>query len=200
MRKDIKDTYSNFKKIILHNTLVTADDIVYEKELENIYKRYETLFYNNSQLLQIWDCFKLDKKVKAICIYLYANHAVMFLRNGDVCLISIFPDEDIIIDEEIVTDILKEYLIQDSTFNLFEINLDNIKDEWRKRDLDSRFISRISSDRYLYSDIILCISFYIIFYIVRCIRKVNFFCFSFFYDRTCLNVYNSPHSWTCHCF
>ena len=74
------------------------------------------------------------------------------MRNGDVCLISIFPDEDIIVDEEIVADILKEYSIQDSTFNLFEINLDNIKDEWRKRNLDPRFISKITSNRYLNSD------------------------------------------------
>lgn len=152
MRKDIKNTYSNFKKIILHNTLVTADDIVYEKELENIYKRYETLFYNNSQLLQIWDCFKLDKKVKAICIYLYDNKSVMFLRNSDVCLISVFPNDDIIMEQDIVADILNKCLVQDSRFNLFELNIDKIEEEWRKRDLDSRFISRISSDRYLYSD------------------------------------------------
>lgn len=111
MRKDIKDTYSNFKKIILHNTLVTADDIVYEKELEHIYKRYETLFHNNSQLLQIHDLFKLDKRIKAICVYLFANQTVMFLRNGDVCLISIFSDTDIITNEDDVSDILKKYLI-----------------------------------------------------------------------------------------
>ena len=76
----------------------------------------------------------------------------MFLRNGDVCLISVFPNDDIIMEQDIVADILKEYLIQDSTFNLFEINLDNIKDEWRKRNLDSRFISKITSNRYLNSD------------------------------------------------
>ena len=152
MRKNIKDAYSNFKKIILNGELVTVDDVAYENDFERMYNRYEMLFHNNSQLLQVYDCFKLDKRIKAICIYLYANHAVMFLRNGEVCLISIFPDEDIIIDEEIVTDILKEYLIQDSTFNLFEINLDNIKEEWRKRNLDSRFISKIASNRYLNSD------------------------------------------------
>lgn len=152
MRKDIKDTYSNFKKIILHNTLVTADDIVYEKELENIYKRYETLFYNNSQLLQIWDCFKLDKKVKAICLYLCDKKTLMFLPNGDVCLILVFPDDDVIMDKDVVTDILNKYLIQESRFNLFEINFDEIAEEWRKRNLDPRFISRITNNMYLYSD------------------------------------------------
>ena len=152
MRKNIKDAYSNFKKIILNGKLVTVDDVAYENEFEHMYNYYETLFHNNSQLLQVYDCFKLDKRIKAICIYLCCNKSVMFLRNGDVCLISIFPDEDIIVDEEIVTDILKKYLIQDSTFNLFEINLDDIKDEWRKRNLDSRFISRIISDRYLDSE------------------------------------------------
>lgn len=76
----------------------------------------------------------------------------MFLRNGDVCLISIFPNEDIITNEDDVADILKEHLIQDSTFNLFEINLGNIKEEWRKRNLDSRFISTIASSRYLNSN------------------------------------------------
>lgn len=152
MRKAIKDAYSGFKKIIFNNKSVTVNDAAYENDFECMYNRYEMLFYNNSQLLQVYDCFKLDKRIKAICIYLYANHAVMFLRNGEVCLISIFPDEDIIIDEEIVTDILKEYLIQDSKFNLFEINLDNIKEEWRKRNLDSRFISKITSNRYLNSD------------------------------------------------
>lgn len=152
MRNAIKDAYSNFKKIILNGKPVTVNDAAYENEFERMHNRYETLFHNNSQLLQIYDCFKLDKRIKAICIYLCYNKSVMFLRNGDVCLISIFPDEDIIIDEEIVTDILKAYLIRDSKFNLFEINLDNIKDEWCKRNLDSRFISKITSNRYLNSD------------------------------------------------
>ena len=152
MRKNIKNDYNNFKKIILNGKPVTVNDAAYENEFERMYNYYETLFYNNSQLLQIHDCFKVDKRIKAICIYLCNNKSVMFLRNGDVCLISIFLDEDIIIDEEIVTDILKEYSIQDSTFNLFEINLDNIKDEWRKRNLDPRFISKIGSNRYLNSD------------------------------------------------
>lgn len=152
MRKAIKDAYSNFKKIILNNKLVTVDDAAYENDFERMYNRYETLFHNNSQLLLIHDLFKLDKRIKAICIYLCNNKSVMFLRNGDVCLISIFPDEDIIIDEETVADILKKYLIQDSKFNLFEINLDNIKDEWCKRNLDPRFISEITSNRYLNSD------------------------------------------------
>lgn len=152
MKKAIKDVYSSFKKIILNGKPVTVNDAAYENDFECMYNRYETLFYNNSQLLQIHDCFKLDKRIKAICIYLCYNKSVMFLQNGDVCLISIFPDEDIIIDEEIVTDILKKYLIQDSKFNLFEINLDNIKDELRKRNLDPRFISEITSNRYLNSD------------------------------------------------
>ena len=152
MRKAIKDAYSNFKKIILNNKLVTVDDAAYENDFERMYNRYEMLFHNNSQLLQIHDCFKLDKRIKAICIYLCYNKSVMFLRNGDVCLISIFPDMDIITNEDDVLDILKEYLIQDSTFNLFEINLDNIKDEWRKRNLDPRFISEIVSNIYLNSD------------------------------------------------
>ena len=152
MRKAIKDAYSNFKKIILNGKPVTVKDAAYENDFENMYNRYETLFHNNSQLLQIYDCFKLDKRIKAICIYLCYNKSVMFLRNGDVCLISIFPDTDIIMNEADVLDILKEYLIQDSTFNLFEINIDNIKEEWRKRNLDSRFISKITSNRYLNSD------------------------------------------------
>lgn len=152
MRKNVKDAYSNFKKIILNGKPVIVNDAAYENEFERMYNYYETLFHNNSQLLLIHDLFKLDKRIKAICIYLFANQTVMFLRNGDVCLISIFPDEDIITSEDDVADILKEYLIQDSTFNLFEINLDNIKDEWRKRNLDSRFISKIASNRYLNSD------------------------------------------------
>lgn len=152
MKKAIKDAYSNFKKITLNGKLVTVNDVAYENGFERMYNRYETLFHNNSQLLLIHDCFKLDKRIKAICIYLFANQTVMFLRNGDVCLISIFPDTDIITNEDDVSDILKKYLIQDSTFNLFEINLDNIKEEWRKRNLDSRFISEITSNRYLNSD------------------------------------------------
>ena len=152
MRNAIKDTYSNFKKIILNGKPVTVSDVTYENDFDHMYNYYETLFYNNSQLLQIHDLFKLDKRIKAICIYLCYNKSVMFLRNGDVCLISIFPDEDIITDDGDVSKILKEYLIQDSKFNLFEINLDNIKDEWRKRNLDSRFISRITSDRYFDSE------------------------------------------------
>jgi hypothetical protein len=152
MRKNIKDAYSNFKKIILNGKPVTVNDVTYENDFEHMYNRYETLFHNNSQLLQIHDLFKLDKRVKAICIYLCYNKSVMFLRNGDVCLISIFHDEDIITDDGDVSKILKEYLIQDSKFNLFEINLDNIKDEWRKRNLDPRFISKIGNDRYLNSD------------------------------------------------
>jgi hypothetical protein len=152
MRKNIKDVYSNFKKIMLNNKLITVDDTAFEKELEHIYNQYETLFHNNSQLLQIWDCFKLDKKVKAICLYLCDKKTLMFLPNGDVCLISVFPDDDIIMEQDIVIDILNKYLIQESRFNLFEINFDEIAEEWRKRNLDSRFISRISSDRYLYSD------------------------------------------------
>lgn len=152
MRKNIKDAYSNFKKIILNGKPVIVNDAAYENDFEHMYNYYETLFHNNSQLLQIHDLFKLDKRIKAICIYLCNNKSVMFLRNGDVCLISIFPDEDIIIDEETVADILKKYLIQDSKFNLFEINLDNIKDEWRKRNLDPRFISTVASNKYLNSD------------------------------------------------
>ena len=152
MRKAIKDAYSNFKKIILNNKLVTVDDAAYENDFERMYNYYETLFHNNSQLLQIHDLFKLDKRIKAICIYLCYNKSVMFLRNGDVCKISIFPDTDIIMNEADVSDILKKYLIQDSTFNLFEINLDNIDEEWRKRNLDTRFISKITSNRYLNSD------------------------------------------------
>ena len=152
MKKAIKDVYSSFKKIILNDKLVTVNDAAYENDFERMYNRYETLFHNNSQLLQIHDLFKLDKRIKAISIYLCYNKSVMFLQNGDVCLISIFPDEDIITDEEIATDILKKYLIQDSKFNLFEINLDNIKDEWRKRNLEPRFISKITSNRYLNSD------------------------------------------------
>lgn len=152
MKKAIKDVYSSFKKIILNDKLVTINDAAYENDFERMYNRYETLFHNNSQLLLIHDLFKLDKRIKAICIYLFANQTVMFLRNGDMCLISIFPDTDIITNEDDVSDILKKYLIQDSTFNLFEINLDNIKEEWRKRNLDSRFISKITSNRYLNSD------------------------------------------------
>ena len=65
MEKAIKDVYSNFKKIILNGKPVIVNDAAYENEFERMYNYYETLFHNNSQLLQIHDLFKLDKRILA---------------------------------------------------------------------------------------------------------------------------------------
>ena len=82
MRKNAKDVYSSFKKIILNNKLVTVNDAAYENDFERMYNCYETLFHNNSQLLQIYDLFNKRNLEPRFISKITSNR---YLNSDQVC-------------------------------------------------------------------------------------------------------------------
>lgn len=149
-RSKTNNNYKQFTKIILNGNAI-SNTVHIEEELNYIYNYYSNLFKNNAELIKVYNLFFKNKAIKAFCLWLNYDRSLLILKDGTVCRINtekIHSEIDIIITNK---DEVKELIskqIENTVFNLFEINLDNIEEKYKRRDFSSRFIRNIDHEDY----------------------------------------------------
>ena len=96
--------------------------------------------------VKVYNLFSKNKAIKAFCLWLNYDRSLLILKDGTVCRIN--TEIDIIITNKDEVKELSKYLIKNTMFDLFEINLDNIEEEYKRRDFSSRFIRNIDHEDY----------------------------------------------------